>query len=165
MRKLTTLLIGIVMASATSAFAADGWLSRPLTLRGPALYGPVVFFGQDAPPPAPAEEGAVPATEPIPMSDDVELFECVKYKDLDEMAPCAVPMVVQVKDPCHTCDPCDCCCKPKCVNVKICVPKCVPCGHPVIKCNKDGTRVRYDFGKYAVDVRVKKGYIEVDYQD
>ena len=81
-----------------------------------------------------------------------------KYKDLDEMAPCASPKIIAVKDPC-ACH--DSCCAPPCVYIKICVP----CGCEVVTCSKNGDRIRYDYGKYAVDVRVKKGYIEVDYQD
>lgn len=140
MKKLLSMLaVGALLAFAGSASAA-----------GPSF---VSYEGHVPPSPDPVAAGA-----------PVELFHCVKYKDLDEMAPCAVPMIVQVKDPCPTCcDPCSCC-APKCVNIKICVPAC-QCCPPEIKCRKDGERVRYDFGKYAVDIRVKKGYIEVDYQD
>lgn len=101
--------------------------------------------------------------EPVPAASGtaIELFNCVKYKDHDEMAPCAIPKIIQVKDPCACNDPCNCC-GPKCVYIKICVP---PCGCERIKVRKNGDRVRYDYGDYAVDVRVKKGYIEVDYQD
>jgi len=102
-------------------------------------------------------EGEV-APHPEPGAE-VELFCHVKYKDLDEMAPCASPKIIAVKDPC-ACDDC-CCCTPACVYIKICVP----CGCEVVTCSKNGDRIRYDYGKYAVDVRVKKGYIEVDYQD
>lgn len=112
------------------------------------------------------------AQPPAPMPDPVagaaaggpvELYHCVKYVDLDEMACCAKPMIVEVRDPCWKPDPCNPCCKPPCVKVKICVPD--HCCPPEIKCSKDGKNVRYDFGKYAVDIRGKKGYIEVDYQD
>ncbi len=103
-----------------------------------------------------------PVPAPVPDAGAaVELFHCVKYKDLDEMSPCAVPKIVSVKDPCACCDPCGCC-GPKCVYIQICVP---PCGCEEVTCRKDGDRVRYDYGKYAVDIRVKDGYIEVDYQD
>jgi hypothetical protein len=90
----------------------------------------------------------------------ISLYCNVKYKDLNEMAPCATPLIIEVKDPCACHDACGCC-TPPCVHVKICVP----CGCPVITCSKNGDRIRYDYGKYAVDVRVKKGFIEVDYQD
>jgi len=89
------------------------------------------------------------------------LFHAVKYKDLDEMSPCAVTKIVKVKDPCacdHDCN----CCGPKCVYVKICVP---PCACEDVRCRRNGDRIRYDYGDYKVDVRVKRGYIEVDYQD
>lgn len=89
------------------------------------------------------------------------LFTNVCYKDLREMSPCAVEKIIRVNDPC-ACE-CECnCCEPKCVYIRICVP---PCGCEEVTCRRDGDRVRYDYGKYAVDVRVKDGYIEVDYQD
>ena len=114
--------------------------------------------------------------EPAPDTDAVKLFQCVKYKDQDEIAPCAVPKIIQVKGPCacedscdcckpsDCCKPCDCCkcCEPKCVSIKICVP---PCGCEEVTVSKNGTQVRYDYGEYAVDVRVKDDHIEVDYQD
>ena len=154
MKKLLSLLVvGTVMVSATAAMAD-----------GPSLFGSSVYFGQ-ATPPAPA--GVAPKAMPDPgPGKALALFPCVKYKDLDHIAPCAVPKIVQIKDPCQRCcDPCSCC-KPKCVNVKICVPKqcCCSCP-PKIKCSRDGRKLRLDYGKYAVDVRVKKGYIEVDYDD
>lgn len=116
----------------------------------------------DAQPPAPMPEPH--AGHHAAAGGPVELFHCVKYVDLKEMAPCAKPMIVEVRDPCWKPDPCNPCCKPPCVKVQICVPEC-SCCPPTIKCSKDGKNVRYDFGKYAVDIRGKKGYIEVDYQD
>ncbi|MEY3175393.1 MAG: hypothetical protein RLZZ436_3307 [Planctomycetota bacterium] len=121
------------------------------------------LFAQDNVPPAAAAapEPAPPAAPaPAPAPADVKLYCNVKYKDLNEMAPCAVPKIIQVKDPC-ACDSC-CCCEPACVYISICVPE---CGCEVVTCSKNGDRIRYDYGKYAVDVRVKKGHIEVDYQD
>ncbi|RMG37069.1 MAG: hypothetical protein D6725_09560 [Planctomycetota bacterium] len=50
------------------------------------------------------------------------------------------------------------------VKVAICVPSCQPCP-PKITRRQDGWYTRYDFGKYAVDIRVKKHYVEVDYDD
>ena len=114
----------------------------------------------DAQPPAPMPEPMAP----VAAGGSVELFHCVKYVDKREMAPCAKPMIVEVRCPCWKPDPCNPCAKPACVKVQICVPEC-SCCPPEIKCSKDGKNVRYDFGKYAVDVRTKKGYIEVDYQD
>ena len=94
---------------------------------------------------------------------------CVKYKDLRNIAPCAKPLIVAVPDPCackckRSCDPCAPCAPPKMVSVKICVPSCT-CGPPCVTRSKCGKYVRYDFGKYAVDIRSKKGYVEVDYDD
>jgi hypothetical protein len=105
-----------------------------------------------------------PASEPGPLpvaGGEVPLYHCVKYKDLDNIHPCAVPKIVMIKDPCACSDPCSCC-QPKCVAVRICVP---PCGCETVKCSRDGDKVKYDYGDYAVELRVKKGYIEVDYDD
>lgn len=173
MRKLLTcLIVGAVAASASVASAAN-----PRFVSFPSL--------QPAPPPAPAADGvvipdgavvphgaAMPYGAPMPYGmmatpdplsgGAVPLFHAVRYKDLDEMAPCAVPMIIQVPDPCACQDPCNCC-APQCVAIQICVP---PCGcEPRIKSNRRGNRIEYCFGEYAVDVRVKRGYIEVDYQD
>lgn len=108
-----------------------------------------------------AHQELTPVPEVPMMGGAIELFHCVKYKDLDEMSPCAVPKIISVKDPCACDDPCNCC-GPKCVYIQICVP---PCGCEDVTCKRDGDRIRYDYGEYAVDVRVKNGYIEVDYQD
>ena len=89
---------------------------------------------------------------------EVELYNRVKYKDHDEMAPCAVTKVIQVNNP-HRRGHCY---GPDCVFVEICVPGGV-CER--VKVSKGGDRIRYDYGDYKVDVRVKKGYVEVDYQD
>lgn len=132
--------------------------------------------------PAPAVIGLDGHTEvkPVPEAGAVELFHCVKYRDLDHIAPCAEPKIVEVADPCWRPDPCNPCCKPKCVKVMICVPKqqccnpaptcCGPaptcCDHgPKVTCNKDGKYVKYDYGKYRIELRVKDGLVEVDYDN
>ena len=91
-------------------------------------------------------------------SAPIPLFTSVKYVDRKKMHPCAVPKIIRVNDPC----PSHGCCGPQCVYIEICVP---PCGCEHVKCRKHGDRMRYDYGKYAVDVRVKKGYIVVDYKN
>jgi len=103
----------------------------------------------------------VPAVPGYGNGVAIELFNRVKYKDYDEMAPCAVTKIIQVKDPCACRDACNCC-GPKCVSIRICVP---PCACERVKVSRNGNRIKYDYGEYEVDVRVKKGYIEVDYQD
>ena len=135
-------------------------MKKLLSLLGAGILAMSAAVGT-AQPLAPMPEPATGA--PVMAAGHVELFRCVKYVDTREMAPCAKPMIVEVRDPCWRPDPCNPCCKPKCVAVQICVPdQCCP---PTIKCSHDGKKVRYDFGKYAVDIRTKKDYIEVDYQD
>ena len=86
------------------------------------------------------------------------LFTRVKYTDLHEKFPHAVSKIITVKNPCWD----DSCCEPETVCIEICVP---PCACEKVKCRMFGNRIRYDYGKYAVDVRIKRGYIQVDYQD
>jgi hypothetical protein len=138
----------------------------------------------EAPPPAPGIDGAVPpgpalqplppsAMQPVPemgpgtaggppiaMAPGLTLYPRVKYHDKRHIAPCAVPMVIAVRDPCAKHDPCAACGPPKCVFVEICAP---PCGCPKICTKHDGVRTRYDYGKYAVNITSKHGIIVVDY--
>jgi len=119
---------------------------------------------QDAPP---APSGGPDDVAPKDTRPAITLFRCVEYVDVDEMAPCAVPMIAQVPDPCARRNPCQCrcqCCCPKMVYVKICVPR--HCCPPRIEIKDDGREYVYRFGgDYHVDVRVRDGFIEVDYQD
>lgn len=127
------------------------------------------------------------APEPVAEGKAIELFKCVKIEDPDHIAPCAEPKIVKVLDPCWKPDPCACCQKPKCVYVKICVPKKQPChtccapkpsccapapacgcekDHgPKITCKKNGAYVKYDYGKYRIEITSKNGYVRVDYDD
>lgn len=146
MKRLTQLAgICLAVCIAGPAIAAD---LTPIPAVPGAVFGPTVG--------AHVLNGAVYVDEaPEP------LFQCVKYVDKREMHPCAVPKIIRVNDPCACNDPCGCC-APKCVYIQICVP---PCGCEQVKCRRQGDRVRYDYGKYAVDVRIKKGRIVVDYQN
>jgi hypothetical protein len=106
-------------------------------------------------PPAPIPEGTVMAMGAAPIS----LYECVRYKDLRNIHPCAVEKIVSIKNPCY--DPCDACSQP-CVFVKICVP---PCECYDTKCRRNGKTLVYDFGDYEVAVRVIGDHVVVDYDD
>ncbi len=148
---LTMLMLGIVATFASSAMANE----YAFTPYAPGAEAGSVFNHVAPLEPTPAVAGPVVAAP---------LFHNVKYKDQDEMHPCAQPKVIMVNDPCwdkchDRCNPCAC--RPK-VAIQICVP---PCACEEVKCKKDGDRLTYDYGKYEVDVRVKDGYIEVDYQD
>ena len=152
----------------------------------PRLFNPVKLISQTAPAaPAPA-----PASEPLPSVHDhaapvmstvssgscgcnqkpgcecsagAELFHCVKVEDRHNIHPCAVPKIISIVDPCSCDDPCSCC-GPKCVSVKICVP---PCGCPEVKVSRNGRKVKYDYGKYSIEIKSskRKGRIEIDYDD
>lgn len=156
---------------------ADPPLPAPGVSRG---AGPTIQpVGDEQPPvPIPDERSAPPAAAPI------ELYPCVTYEDRDEMHPCAVPVVVGVPDPssvkhpfywlvgdaprdtCHGCangcDPCGGCGKPL-AFVEICVPPGCSVPEPRVLCNQ--RKYVYDFGEYRVEVRLKRGEIEVDYED
>ena len=113
-------------------------------------------------PDAPPADAAV-GTQPVPAQGNaVPLFECVKYRDECHIAPCAVPQIVMVKDPCFKCDPCNPCATANCVAVQICVPPCSPCP-PKITCKRGGEYVKYDYGKYRVEITSRHGVVKVDY--
>jgi hypothetical protein len=99
------------------------------------------------------------------QGDAVELFPNVCYKNVRNMHPCAVPRIVLVPDPCACLKQCGCC-EPSCVAIQICVPPedCC-CSQERHLCKKGGLCQRYCFGKYSVDIRVKKGCVVVCYKD
>lgn len=87
----------------------------------------------------------------------VALFADVRYHAVRNIAPCAVPTIIQVPDPCSksSCGKC-------CVNVEICAP---PCDPKLVKVTRDGDRVRFDYGKYAVVAKTVGSHIVVHYHD
>ncbi|MEX2287618.1 MAG: hypothetical protein WD648_11050 [Planctomycetaceae bacterium] len=159
--------------------AAPKMSAYKTTLKAPRLFKHDLIMTQATVPPAPAaagEEGPPGAhAEPMPMPtqpriepmpdgvhgpmDAVQLYDCVKYEDLDNIHPCAVTKIVAVPDPCQS--DCDRCCA-RYVYVQICVP---PCECPEIKNSHHGKKVKYDYGKYEVEITSKKGTIYVDYDD
>lgn len=212
MRKLASVLSVVAVVAAASAVSAGEF-------RGPSpLFPSTAVFSFDE---KPVEATPAPMADPVAAEGEViELFKCVKYRDLDHIAPCAEPLVIKVLDPCWKPDPCACCQKPKCVYVMICVPKkqectcCKPvappscaapvapgcaapaapsCAAPVvahgcaaptapaccapkkcdcekdklrkITCTNNGAYTKYDYGKHRIEIRVKDGQVEVDYDN
>ena len=76
---------------------------------------------------------------------------------------CGIPDFVPVPDP-SACDcrHCNACCAPQLVSIKICVPP-GPCRR--VKVRHGGRRIKYDYGKYEVEIKVRDGYVKVDYDD
>lgn len=164
--------VAALLGMATSATAAD-WpaLSAPGKLQfaqvqpapepmyiGPSgQVPPVQEYGQPVPgQPLPhAPSGSYGPVESYPVHG-VPSYSNVRYKDLRNIHPCAVQTVVMVPDPCS--DPCC----PQVVPVEICVPP-YPCED--VKVSKGGRKIKYDYGKYDVEIRLKRNYIEVDYDD
>ena len=148
-----------VTDSVFQAPLTDGVPPAPL----PPVGSPSVVPLPEAAPPGMALPGAPGAwaagSPPMQLAPASALFPCVKYRDRRHIAPCAVPMYVAVRDPCERHDRC-LCGPPKCVLVEICVP---PCGAPKITCHRDGTKVRYDYGRYAVNITSRHGVVVVNY--
>jgi hypothetical protein len=141
--------------------------SAALAEQGPSLYAQNPL--QPVPDAVSAQaydattQAPVVGATPIPAQGvAIPLYHCVKYKDQRKIAPCAVPMIVMVKDPCAKCDPCNPCAPAPCVAVQICVPPCNACP-PKVCCKRGGEYVSYDFGKYRVEIRSRKGVVKVDY--
>jgi len=137
-------------------------------VEGPALFSQGVGDAIQ-PMPDPVATGtpvAEPGAQPVPVQQAaVPLYQHVRYRDERNIAPCAIPQIVMVKDPCPPpCDPCNRCATPpvQCVAVEICVPPCSECP-PKVTCKRGGAYVKYDYGKYRVEIRSKKGVVTVDY--
>lgn len=147
MKKLAMVLI---LGVASTALAAD----RPLRVR-PVLGQPAAAQVQVVPPaPTPIPDTSYTTAPAAPMIVvPAALFTNVRVKDQRNIAPCAVPTVVQVPDPCNDCG---------CVNVQICVPACEPV---CVKTSKCGRKVTYDYGEYAVEITSARGRVTVDYDD
>ena len=164
-RLCASLTLGLVLM-ASAVMGANPQTSRSgVTLGGPTLLG--IQQGTDLPMPAPLSptpeiQYSGPAGQmPVVTMVDPTLFACVKYRDTRNIAPCAVPIIVQVPDPCTPRDRCGCTVRP-CVNVEICVPT---CGCPKVCVTRHGNKTRYDYGKYAIDIVSVNGKVVVDYDD
>ncbi|MBT6156859.1 MAG: hypothetical protein HOL01_18700 [Planctomycetaceae bacterium] len=190
MKKLMILPIALAMLSVTGggsqAGLLDGLFDSETTAKNPKTYGRIVWQQngpkdarialasfQPAPPPGirlapgeyivPTPEGDT-AIAPAPAGQPIGLYHRVKYEDLDNIHPCAVKMVVQVMDPCPPPrDPCSRCKPaPRFVLVEICVPR---CGCKKVKVSRGGAKVEYDYGKYEIEIKSKKGVVVVNYDD
>ncbi len=189
MRTVTTLCLMAVVAVTGTAAAEE---SRVQLLTIPISALPIQ---KDAAPSPKGLVEAPKDDKDVKQSKPIELYKCVKVRDPDHIAPCAEHKLIEVRDPCWKPDPCVCGPqKPKLVFVSICVPKvtkcctqaaaCGPaaCGRPahcrqkccVCSCQHkplrhicvaDGRYQKFDYGRYRVEVRVKRDHIEVDYDD
>jgi hypothetical protein len=169
---MNRLSLSVCLGLALVASAAMGANVRKVSLQVPSLGGPTPLAQSDLPPaptplpgqlsPNPEIQYSGPAGQlPVVTAPQPELFPCVRYIAERNIAPCAVPVVVQVPDPCVPRD--RCCCTPRpCVNVEICVPS---CGCPNVCVTRNGNKTRFDYGKYAVNVYSLNGKILVSYKD
>lgn len=147
MKKLVMVLI---LGTASTAMAADR------TPRVSPILGLPVFAQTQVVPPAPMpipDQSYVAAPAAPMVVTPVALYTNVRVKDQRNIAPCAVPTIVQVPDPCNDCG---------CVNVQICVPACEPV---CVKTSKCGKKVKYDYGDYEVEITSARGRVIVDYDD
>ena len=163
------------------------------TLYQPPAGVPATPEAVPEPPPMPMPPVTpMPQADPMPNTGaavvmEAPLFHNVVYDDLDNIHPCAVRTIVQVPDPCacddpckkrhrglfglfrhHDVDPCTChrcvpCCEPvRMVSVMICTP---PCECVDVRVKRDGRHIKYDYGKYEVEIKVGDGVVKVDYDD
>lgn len=161
-RLIGCLTLGLALMATVASAAQIG---------APSLGGPTLLTQPTSPdlpmppltvPPSPEVQYSGPVSQlPVVVTPSPVLFECVRYRATRNIAPCAVPIIVQVPDPCTPRDRCGCTVRP-CVNVQICVPA---CGCPNVCVTRNGNKTRYDYGKYAVNVISLNGRIVVDYDD
>ena len=161
MRKLVACAL---LGMAVMATASNGAEPRPVRLISLLQNTPTLLSQVDLPMPAPLSpipeiQYSGPVTAMPMMASTVEVYQNVRYRGERNIAPCAKPIIVQIPDPC-ACK--TACCPTPCVNVQICVPQ---CGCPCVKVTRCGDKVRYDYGKYAVNVISARGRVIVDYDD
>ncbi len=84
---------------------------------------------------------------PMPLCTNVRVLQA------RNIHPLAVRKIVSVPDPLNKCN---------CVFIEICVP---PCGCEHIDYNRRGNSVKFDYGKYAVNVTARRGLLFVNYDD
>lgn len=93
---------------------------------------------------------------PITEAPGIEMFKRVRYTGERRKAPNAITKVVVIKDPCQrknsSCE--------SCVAIEICVPA---CACEKVTANKSGNNIRYNYGKYGVEIRIKAGRVVVAY--
>jgi hypothetical protein len=164
MKKLTGLTLVVAgLLTVSAALAEEG---PSLFAQAPLEPVPDAVSSQGAVLPQgdySSANGPAAGAAPVPVQTvAMPLYHRVKYRDQRKIAPCAVPMIVMVKDPCAKCDPCNPCAPAACVAVQICVPPCSTCP-PKVCCKRGGEYVSYDFGKYRVEIRSRNGVVKVDY--
>lgn len=138
---------------------------EPAPLPLPAPPAPSVHQHLPAPPaytpqPAPQAYAAPPVVVHRPpalrpgqfVHGAVPVFGRIRVEDRDNIHPHAVHATIAVCDPNGR----------GCVFVPICVPPCAP---ERIKVEKNGTEIKLDYGKYEVEIKSRRGQIEVDYDD
>lgn len=155
--RIASLSLALTIAAAATA---DGFLQIPPTpdmqFSGSHESAPI-YADQSYADPIYSEGTLLPGSVVHYDHAPIALYPNVKYKDNRKAHPCAVKKIIQVNDPCGHANACG----PECVFIEICVPP--DCCNEKVRCRRHGDRLRFDYGKYKVDVRVKKGYIVVDY--
>ena len=139
---------------ATFSEPAPGAVIEDPSMQGEFVQpGAPAYYGDPSLSPAPEPGMPWPGAE---MDPAAALYPNVEIDDPEKIAPCAVPLVVQVPVPCkHGCGP-------SIANVQIMVPS--TCGEPRVKRSWLKNKVKYDYGKYEIEVEVDRdGVVEVDY--
>ena len=129
----------------------------PSPVYRPLVPPPVATF--DIPQTQPVVHAPIePNYTPVLTAPAIPMFERVRYVSERKKAPDAVTKVIVIKDPTQrraaAADP------ERCVAIEICVP---PCECEKVTPNKSGNRIRYNYGKYGVEVRIKNGRVVVAY--
>ncbi len=176
--KLTAPLAVLMASLTTFAGAVAGPLLTPPSTTyyegaPPTLQAPPSYEVAPLPPTVPHQsmyqpefdeyQTIVPYVEhPAHRAPGPELYPNVVYKDEHRKHPAAVPYLVEVPLykpilPRRRANYCG----PDCALVLICVP---PCDTPRVRVTRRGHKLRYDFGKFEVDVVVhRNGRVVVDY--
>ena len=110
-------------------------------------------------PPAPAVDQGLKAA--ASCCRPVVICRTIRIEDPENIAPCAVPTQITVCDP-YTC---------KEVTLTVCMPPqavkscCRPAKIVRAEISRRGRKVKYDHGKYEVEIHFSRHGIVIDYDD
>lgn len=110
-------------------------------------------------PPVPSNLGYLPHEIGQIVTCSVPLETCVRVRDERRIAPCAVPVTVAIRNP-HLGRFGSC--QEQLVYVQVFVP---PCPVQRLKVSPCRTKIRMDYGKYAVNIVSRKGMVVIDYDN
>ncbi|MEQ9409703.1 MAG: hypothetical protein RIK87_18350 [Fuerstiella sp.] len=126
---------------------------------GNSQRGPAPVYAELPQPPVPGSFAHLPHQIGSFVTCPVPLETCVRVRDQHRIAPNAIPAVIAVRDP-HLGR------FGRCVEqiayVEVLVP---PCPVQRVRLSPCKTKLRLDYGRYAIDIVSRNDVIDIDYDN